>query len=106
MVLNGGSARLSVSLTVPFLSNKRERTRQVLSEETLGNIGVRFEAPTRQYLKTVIPENRCIKVICIGSHTTASSETIETYSCAKTPGSRLRCDSTVLYEVLWKSVKW
>jgi len=100
MVLKGVSAKLSVSLTVPFLNNKRERTRQVISEETLGNIGVRFEAPTRQYLKTVIQGNRCIKVICIGSHTTASSETIQTYSCAKTPGSRLRCDSTVLYEVL------
>jgi hypothetical protein len=63
---------------VPFSKNKREQTRQVLSEEILGNIGVRFEAPTQLYLKTVIPGNRCIKVICIGSHTTASSETIQT----------------------------
>jgi hypothetical protein len=52
--------------------NKTSKTRQVLSGKTLGNIGVRFEAPTRQYLKAVIPGNRCIAVICIGSHTTAS----------------------------------
>ena len=41
---------------VPFLNYKREETRQVLSEETLDNTGVRYEAPTRHYLKNLSQE--------------------------------------------------
>lgn len=38
------------------VNNMRKRTRQVLSEETLDNTGVRYEAPTRHYLKNLSQE--------------------------------------------------
>lgn len=86
-----------------LLNKKHQETWRALIEETSDDTTAWLEVSTLNTFRKVITEDQCIKVICKCWHKAASLETIQIFTCAKTPRARPCCED-MIYNCFWQAM--